>query len=198
VANYETLLRGLILSVTVLADGAEVTWAIDLKHGGAALMITLLVTAEQRLPYILGRTIYRASGGYRGDGKTDAKGAAMIADERGCTAICSPCDLVTRSRWTCASSPLAVATWWQIEPERSTRCVALLKCSLPWSGPSSTRTAMPPSILLTGYQTPDGLRRTSAARVAAWLRKRKACNASAVATTATAAANRQQAAVPGQ
>ena len=29
-------------------------------------------------------------------------------------------------------------------------------------------------ILLTGYQTPDGLRRAGAARLAAWLRKRKA------------------------
>lgn len=42
VANDETLLQQLILSVTALADGGEVTWAIDLNHGGAALMITLL------------------------------------------------------------------------------------------------------------------------------------------------------------
>jgi hypothetical protein len=33
-------------------------------------MITLLITAEQRLLYIPGRTVYHASGGYRGDGKT--------------------------------------------------------------------------------------------------------------------------------
>ena len=81
VANDETLLQDLIMSVTALADGGEVTWAIDLNHGGAALMITLLVTAEQRLLYIPGRTVYHASGGYRGDGKTDAKDAAVIADQ---------------------------------------------------------------------------------------------------------------------
>ena len=80
-ANDETLLQDLILSVTALADGGEVTWAIDLNHGGAALLITLLVTAEQRLLYIPGRTVYHASGGYRGDGKTDAKDAAVIADQ---------------------------------------------------------------------------------------------------------------------
>ena len=32
-------------------------------------------------------------------------------------------------------------------------------------------------ILLTGYQTPDGLRRAGVARLTAWLRKRKARNA---------------------
>jgi hypothetical protein len=34
VTNDETLLQELILSVTALADGGEVTWAIDLNHGG--------------------------------------------------------------------------------------------------------------------------------------------------------------------
>jgi len=53
-------------------------------------------------------------------------------------------------------------------------------------------------ILLTGYQTPDGLRRAGAARVAAFLRKRKARNADAVATAAIEAANAQHTIVSGQ
>jgi transposase len=53
-------------------------------------------------------------------------------------------------------------------------------------------------ILLTGYQTPDGLRRAGTARVAAWLGKRKARNADAVAATAIEAANAQHTVVPGQ
>ncbi|WP_293060163.1 transposase, partial [Mycobacterium sp.] len=36
VANDETTLRELIDTVTDLADGGEVTWAIDLNAGGAA------------------------------------------------------------------------------------------------------------------------------------------------------------------
>ena len=72
-ANDETPLQELITSVTALAEGGEVTWAIDLNHGGAALLITLLITAEQRLLYIPGRTVYHASGGYRGDGKTEPR-----------------------------------------------------------------------------------------------------------------------------
>jgi hypothetical protein len=81
VANDETVLLELIDAVMTLADGGEVSWAIDLNHGGAALLIALLVTGEQRLLYIPGRTVYHASGGYHGDGKTDAKDAAIIADQ---------------------------------------------------------------------------------------------------------------------
>ena len=53
-------------------------------------------------------------------------------------------------------------------------------------------------ILLTGYQTPDGLRRAGAARLAAWLRNRKARNADAVAAAAIEAAKSQHTVVPGQ
>ncbi len=53
-------------------------------------------------------------------------------------------------------------------------------------------------ILLTGYQTPEGLRRAGAARLAAWLRKRKARNADAVAAAAIEAAKSQHTVVPGQ
>ncbi|CAG6938434.1 IS110 family transposase [Mycobacterium avium subsp. paratuberculosis] len=53
-------------------------------------------------------------------------------------------------------------------------------------------------ILLTGYQTPDALRSAGGARVAAFLRKRKARNADTVAATALQAANAQHSIVPGQ
>jgi hypothetical protein len=50
-----------------------VTWAIDLAGGGAALLITLLLDASQRLLYIPGRSVYYASGSYRGDAKSAPK-----------------------------------------------------------------------------------------------------------------------------
>jgi transposase len=53
-------------------------------------------------------------------------------------------------------------------------------------------------ILLTGYQTPDALRHAGAARLAAWLRKRKARNADTIAAAAIEAAKSQHTAVPGQ
>ena len=42
VANDEALV-GELISVTAQANGGEVTWAIDLAGGGAALLITLLL-----------------------------------------------------------------------------------------------------------------------------------------------------------
>ncbi len=58
------------------------TWAVDLNNGGAALLIALMAEREQRLHYIPGRVVHHAAGGYRGgDSKTDAKDAAIIADQ---------------------------------------------------------------------------------------------------------------------
>lgn len=56
-------------------------WAVDLDHGGAALLIALLAAHGQRLLYIPGPTVHHASKTYGGDGKTDAKDAMAIADQ---------------------------------------------------------------------------------------------------------------------
>lgn len=199
VANDETLLLELITAVRALADGGEVTWAIDLNHGGAALMITLLITAEQRLLYIPGPTVYHASGGYRGDGKTEAKDAAVIADQARMRRDLQPFrpgdEVGVDLRILTARRTDLVAV--------RTRSINRLRAALLEYFPALERAfdyanSKAALILLTGYQTPDGLRRAGTARVEAWLRKRKARNASAVATTAIAAANGQQTTVPGQ
>ena len=79
--NDESALLELIRAVTSLAEGGHLTWAIDLNAGGAALLITLLLAHDQELLYIPGRTVHHAAGSYRGDGKTDAKDATIIADQ---------------------------------------------------------------------------------------------------------------------
>jgi transposase len=79
VANDETMLRDLIAEVTSLAS--EVTWAIDVRTGGAALLVTLLLAEDQKVFYLSGRMVNRAADGYRGEGKTDARDAAVIADQ---------------------------------------------------------------------------------------------------------------------
>src|SRR4029079_3316282 len=79
--NDESALLELNSAVTILADGGHLTWAIDLNAGGAALLITILLAHDQDLLYIPGRTVHHAAGSYRGDGKTDAKDAMIIADQ---------------------------------------------------------------------------------------------------------------------
>ena len=81
IPNDESALLELIATVLNLADGGEVVWATDLNHGGPALLIALLVCHGQNLLYIPGRTVHHASKIYRGEGKTDAKDAAVIADQ---------------------------------------------------------------------------------------------------------------------
>ena len=56
-------------------------WATDLNAGGPALLIALLVARGQNVFYIPGRIVHHAAEPYRGDGKTDAKDAAIIADQ---------------------------------------------------------------------------------------------------------------------
>jgi transposase len=175
------------------------TWAIDLNAGGAALLITLLVAAEQRLLYIPGRTVHHASGGYRGEGKTDAKDAAVIADQarmrRDLTALHTGDDIAVELRILTSRRTDLVAD--------RTRSINRLRAQLLEYFPalerafdySKSRAAL---TLLTGYQTPDGLRRAGTARLAAWLRKRKARNADAIAATAMDAANAHRIVVPGQ
>jgi transposase len=199
VANDETALLELVDVVRALADGGEVTWAIDLNAGGAALLITLLIASEQRLLYIPGRTIYHASAGYRGDGKSDAKDAAVIADQARMRRDLQPLrpgdDIAVELRILTARRSDLVAD--------RTRAINRLRAQLLEYFPALERafdysTSKAALTLLTGYQTPDGLRRAGAARLTAWLQKRKARNASAVAATAIEAANAQHTTVPGQ
>ncbi len=79
VVNDEPELLELLADVMDLGD--EVTWGIDLADGGAALAIAILLNHDQPVLYLSGRAIHRASEGYRGEGKTDAKDAAVIADQ---------------------------------------------------------------------------------------------------------------------
>jgi transposase len=199
VVNDEAALLELINAVQALADGAEITWAIDLNAGGAALLITLLIAAEQRLLYIPGRSVHHAAGSYRGEGKTDAKDAAVIADQARMRRDLQPLrageDIAVELRILTSRRTDLVAD--------RTRAINRLRAQLLEYFPALERafdysTSKAALILLTGYQTPDGLRRAGTARLSAWLRKRKARNADTVAATAIEAANAQYTIVPGQ
>lgn len=72
VANDESELDEVIGAAFARAD--ELTWAIDLADGPAALVIALLLERGQRLLYLAGVAVNRLSGAYRGQGKTDREG----------------------------------------------------------------------------------------------------------------------------
>jgi len=79
VENDEANISELIGEALSLAE--EIVWAVDQPGGSAALLLALLWEREQKVLYIPGLTVGRARESYRGESKTDAKDAYVIADQ---------------------------------------------------------------------------------------------------------------------
>lgn len=196
VANDEPEL--LTLLTDVLDLGADITWAIDLADGGAALLIAILAGHDQRLLYIPGRTVNRASSGYRGQGKTDARDALVIADQARMRRDLNP---LRPGDEATAELKLFTARRTDLVHDR-TRVISRLRQMLTGIFPALERaldvTNNGPLILLTGYQTPASIRRIGSSRLETWLRNRKVRGAAALAQAAVAAAERQHTTVPAE
>jgi transposase len=199
VRNDEGTLTDLIDDVIALAGGGPVQWAIDLNAGGAALLITLLLARDQDLLYIPGRTVHHASAAYRGDGKTDAKDAGIIADQARMRR-----DLIEFRHRDAITVDLRIlcSRRTDVSADRG-RAINRLRAQLLEYFPALERAfdyahRKGALILLTGYQTPEALRRIGAARLETWLRARHVYNAAAIATGAIEAAHAQHTVVVGQ
>jgi transposase len=199
VANDETALLELIADAITLAASGTVTWAVDLNSGGAALMLALLANGGQQLLYIPGRTVFHAAASYRGDGKTDAKDAAIIADQARMRRDLQPLRLGDQIS---ADLRILTARRTDVTCDR-TRVINRLRAQLLEYFPalerafdySASKGALVP---LSGYQTPDALRRLGVARLETWLRNRKIRNSADVAAAALRAANAQHTLLPAQ
>ncbi|WP_406409560.1 IS110 family transposase [Streptomyces sp. NBC_01643] len=199
VANDESTLLNLIGDVLALSEGEPVTWAIDLNAGGAALMIALLTGNGQQVLYIPGRTVHHASGSYRGDGKTDAKDAFVIADQARMRR-----DLQPMRHGDDIALDLRILTSRRLDLAADrTRGINRLRAQMLEYFPALERafdysTSKASLVLLTGYQSPAALRRIGKNRLAEWLKNRKVRNYKLVAATAVEAAEAQHTAVAGE
>jgi transposase len=198
VANDEPELLRLIGDVLALAGGGEVTWAIDMTGGEPALLLALLINHDQEVLYLPGRLVNRAADGYRGEGKTDARDAYVIADQARMRR-----DLRPIRPGDEAAVELRLLTGRRADlVEDRTRVVNRLRGTLLGMFPALERaldvTSTGPLILLTGYQTPAAIRRAGTARLARWLAGRKVRGARTLAETAVEAAGRQHTSVPGE
>jgi transposase len=198
VANDEQELLGLLAAVAELAGQDQVTWAVDQADGGAALLIGLLLGHDQRLLYLPGRSVHRAAAGYRGEGKTDARDAAIIADQarmRRDLAPLRPGDTLT------VELQLLTSRRADLVADR-TRAINRLRGLLTGIFPALERaldlTRTGPLVLVGGYQTPAALRAIGAADLATWLRDRKVRAPDQLAAAAVAAAHQQSVALPGE
>jgi transposase len=197
VANDELALREVIAEVTALAAGPA-RWAIDLRDGYAALLLALLAAGAAEIVYVPGRMVNRMTGAYRGEGKTDAKDARIIADQARMRADLTPLapgdELITELR-------MLVARRTDLVTDR-TRVINRLRVTMVEISPALERaldfTRTGPLTLISGYATPAAIRGTGQDQLTAWLRERGVRNAAVLARRAVTAAHAQTVRLPGQ
>jgi transposase len=199
VSNDETALLDLIATVIELAGHGEICWATDLTDGGASLLIALLAGHDQQLLYIPGRIVHHAAATYRGDGKTDAKDARIIADQARMRTDLQPVRIANQ-----VAVDLRLLTSHRLDVIHDrVRAINRLRATMLEYFPalerafdySKNRAVL---VLLSHYTTPESLRRIGATRLAAWLKARGCRNSAGVAKRAVGAAQAQTTSLPAQ
>lgn len=197
VRNDESEVLAVIGAARGLAD--QLVWAVDIVGAPSALILALLAQAGQPVRYASGRVVAAMSRAYAGEGKTDVKDAYVIAEtariRRDLPAVDHDTDLV-RS--------LAVLTAHRADliADR-VRMINRLRDLMTSVFPSLERefdysSCKGALVLLTGYATPERIRRIGQTRLAGWLRHRHVRNYADVAARAVAAARAQRTVLPGQ
>jgi transposase len=196
VENDEADIARLIDEALSLAE--EVVWAVDQPGGGAALLLALLWERDQKVLYVPGLTVDRARDAYRGESKTDARDAHLIAEQ----ARMRP-DLgeLRPGEQEISELQLLLARRRDLITDQG-RTITRLREALLSSFPALERAlglnSKGPLILLTHYQTPAHLRRAGHKRIAAYLRSRSVKGSNRVAQKALAAAKTQSVTLPAQ
>jgi transposase len=189
----------LTLIETARERAGEVRWAVDISGRSSTLLLALLIAHGQQVVYVPGRTVNRMSAAYKGEGKTDARDARVIADQarmrRDFAPLDTPPELV---------STLQLLTHYRTDliTDR-VRLVNRLRDLLVGICPALERAfdysaAKGPVVMLTEYQTPAALRRIGVKRLTTWLERRKVRGAGDVAARAVEAAQAQMTALPGE
>jgi transposase len=181
-----------------LSSAEKVVWAVDQPGGSAALLLGLLWERNQRVLYVPGLSVDRARDAYRGESKTDARDARVIADQ----ARMRP-DLgeLEAGEQEIAELQLLLARRRDLITDQG-RTITRLREALLSLFPALERAldlnGKGPLILLTRYQTPAQLRRAGHKRVATYLRNRSVKGSDKVAYKALSAARSQSVSLPAQ
>jgi transposase len=197
VANDEAEIMALLAKMGSLA--VQLICAVDIIGAPSALLLALLARAGQSVCYASGRVVAAMSAAYAGEGKTDAKDSYVIAEtarlRRDLSVIDTGTDLVRN---------LAVLTGHRADliADR-VRMINRLRDLMTSVFPglerafdySSHKGAL---VLLTGYATPDRIRRIGQTRLTGWLRSRNVRGSADVAARAITAARAQTIVLPGQ
>jgi transposase len=197
VENDEADIARLIQDEALLL-AEEIVWAVDQPGGSVALLLALLWERNQRVLYVPGLTVDRARDAYRGESKTDARDAHVIADQ----ARMRP-DLgeLEPGEEEIAELQLLLARRRDLITDQS-RTITRLREALLSLFPALERAldlnSKGPLTLLTHYQTPAQLRRAGHKRIATYLRNRSVKGSNKVAHKALSAAKAQSVTLPAQ
>jgi transposase len=196
VENDEAEILRLMDEALLLAE--EIVWALDQPGGSAALLLALLWERNQRVLYVPGLTVDRARDAYRGESKTDARDARVIADQ---AQMRPGFGELKPSEEELAELQLLLA-WRRDLVTDQTRSVTRLREALLSLFPALERAldlnSKGPLTLLTHYQTPAQLRRAGHKRIATYLRNRSVKGSNKVAHKALDAAKSQSVSLPAQ
>jgi transposase len=196
VENDEADILKLIDEALSLAK--EIVWAVDQTGGGAALLLALLWERNQRVLYIPGLSVDRARDAYRGESKTDARDARLIADQ---ARMRSDLSELGAGEQELAELRLLLARRRDLIIDQG-RTITRLREALLSLFPALERAldlnSKGPLILLTHYQTPAQLRRAGHKRVATYLKNRGVKGSNKVAHKALEAAKAQSVSLPAQ
>jgi transposase len=205
VRNRQTAIEELITRTTTKAgvgtDGdSEVTWALDMTSGSAALLVALLVGTGQPVLAVPGRLVNRMSGAFAGEGKTDARDARTIAETarlRGDLAPVTVPDQIVGDLQVLTARREDLMADWVRGVNRIRELLGSIFPGLEQAFDYSTRSAL---ILLTGFQTPAGVRVAGEAGITAYLREHRAWTPGipAMAATAVKVAVEQDLALPAE
>lgn len=169
-SNDEDDITLLLSEVASLGSPENTTWTVDLIAVEASLLLAILFDHHHIVQYLPGSAVNRASAGYRGEGKTDAKDARVIADQsrmrRDLTRLQADDTVVREMRMLITRRNDVVAdrirTISQLRQQLTAVCPALERVSKiaehhGWA------------IFLSRYQRPKALRRAGVSRLTSLL-----------------------------
>lgn len=167
-ANGQAEIEALIARAGKAAG--QVRWALDMTSGSAGLLLAVLRQAGAEMVYVPGRLVNRMAGAFAGEGKSDAKDAFTIAEtarlRHDLTPITDPDRLVAQLRVLTARREDLMGDWVR-GVNRLRDLLASIFPALEAAFDYSTRSAL---VLLTGFQTPAGIRAAGVPGIAEHLR----------------------------
>jgi transposase len=181
-----------------LSFAEKVVWAVDQPGDGAALLLALLWERDQEVLYVPGLSVDRARDIYRGESKTDARDARVIADQ---ARMRSDLSELRAGQQEISELRLLLGRRRDLVTDQS-RTVTRLREALVSLFPALERTldlnGKGPLTLLTHYQSPAQLRRAGHKRVATYLRNRCVKGFDSLAQKALSAARSQSVTLPAE